>query len=111
MIKLICNTDSGTFDITSLVTKVVWSGDYKSCSRKLEFSLLHSAFDKNIPKFEIPLSSMIFFYEDDVELFRGFVWKEDVTNDSKDYLAYDMGERLNKIEKMFFHDIFSRYSR
>ena len=98
MIKLICNTDSGTFDITSLVTKVVWSGDYKSCSRKLEFSLLHSAFDKNIPKFEIPLSSMIFFYEDDIELFRGFVWKEDVTNDSKDYLAYDMGERLNKIE-------------
>ena len=77
-IKLICQKSNGEqYDITPLLTKVTWSGDYKSCSRKLEFSLLYSGTDKNIPNIDIPLSSAIIFYENDVELFRGYIWERE----------------------------------
>ena len=100
-IKLVCKKSNGDmYDLTNAVEKVIWSGDYKSCSRKLEFSLLSNAEDINMPKLDIPLSSMIIFSEDDKELFRGFVWEREKSSDSKtiQYLAYDYGERLNKIK-------------
>ena len=38
MIKIeIVNRDNKKTDITQLVEKVTWSGDYKQASRKLEF--------------------------------------------------------------------------
>ena len=50
MIKLICQKASGEkIDITNLLINVIWSGDYNSCARKLEFSLISSPMDKNIP--------------------------------------------------------------
>ena len=100
-IKLLCKKSNGdTYDITNSVVRVTWSGDYKSCSRKLEFSLLSNPEDKNMPKLDIPLSSMIIFSENNVELFRGFVWEREKSSTSKtiQYLAYDYGERLNKIK-------------
>ena len=57
MIKLLCVKNNETFNITQLVQSVTWSGDVKACSRKLEFSIISSANDNNIPKFDIPLSS------------------------------------------------------
>ena len=100
-IKLICKKSNGEqYDITKVLTKVTWSGDYKSCSRKLEFSLLYSGTDKNVPNIDIPLSSHVIFYENDVELFRGYVWEREKnsTGTTINYLAYDNGERLNKIK-------------
>ena len=77
-IKLVCKKSNGDmYDLTNAVEKVIWSGDYKSCSRKLEFSLLSNAEDINMPKLDIPLSSMIIFSENDKELFRGFVWERE----------------------------------
>src|SRR5699024_6358077 len=56
MIKLICQKASGEkLDITNLLINITWSGDYKSCARKLEFSLISSTSDINIPKVDIPL--------------------------------------------------------
>ena len=100
-IKLICKKSNGEqYDITKVLTKVTWSGDYKSCSRKLEFSLLYSGTDKNVPNIDIPLSSHVIFYENDVELFRGYIWdrEKNSTGTTINYLAYDNGERLNKIK-------------
>ena len=66
MIKLICQkANSEKLDITNLLTTITWSGDYKSCARKLEFSLISSANDINVPKIDIPLMSIVIFYEDD----------------------------------------------
>ena len=66
MIKLICQKATGEkIDITNLLINVTWSGDYKSCARNLEFSLISSPMDKNVPIVDIPLMSMISFYEDD----------------------------------------------
>ena len=78
MIKLICQKASGEkIDITNLLINVIWSGDYKSCARKLEFSLISSPMDKNIPKVDIPLMSVISFYQNDNEFFKGFVYERE----------------------------------
>ena len=83
MIKLICQKATGEkLDITNLLTTITWSGDYKSCARKLEFSLISSATDINIPKVDIPLMSLILFYEDNNELFRGFVYEREKSSDN-----------------------------
>ena len=66
MIKLICQKANGEkIDITNLLINITWSGDYKSCARKLEFSLISSPMDKNITKVDILIMSIIFFFADD----------------------------------------------
>lgn len=99
-IKLTCYKDGETYDITQLVQSITWSGDINSCSRKLEFKIVSSASDMSIPKFNIPLSSLITFYENDKELFRGFVFEREKSSDSTSmsFLCYDYAERLNKIK-------------
>ena len=100
MIKLICQKSSGEkIDITNLLINVAWSGDYKSCARKLEFSLISSPMDKNIPKVDIPIMSIISFYEDDNELFRGFVYEREKSSDNAmSFLCYDYCAKLNDIK-------------
>ena len=100
MIKLICQKANGEkLDITNLLINVTWSGDYKSCARKLEFSLISSPMDKNIPKVDIPLMSMILFYEDNNELFRGFVYeREKSSGNSMSFMCYDYCAKLNDIK-------------
>lgn len=100
MIKLICQKASGEkIDITNLLINVTWSGDYKSCARKLEFSLISSPMDKNIPKVDIPLMSVISFYEDDNELFKGFVYEREKSSDNAmSFLCYDYCAKLNDIK-------------
>lgn len=100
MIKLICKKSNGEkLDITNLLINITWSGDYKSCARKLEFSLISSASDINIPKVDIPLMSIVQFYEDDNELFRGFVYEREKSSDnSMSFLCYDYCAKLNDIK-------------
>lgn len=100
MIKLICQKVNGEkLDITNLLINVTWSGDYKSCARKLEFSLISSPMDKNIPKVDIPIMSIISFYEDNNELFRGFVYEREKTSDNAmSFLCYDYCAKLNDIK-------------
>ena len=100
MIKLICQKANGEkLDITNLLINATWSGDIKSCARKLEFSLISSPMDKNIPKVDIPLMSMILFYEDDNELFRGFVYeREKSSGNSMSFMCYDYCAKLNDIK-------------
>ena len=100
MIKLIYQKTNGEkLDITNLLEGITWSGDYKSCARKLEFSLLNSASDINIPKVDIPLMSMILFYEYNNELFRGFVYEREKPSDNSiSFLCYDYCAKLNDIK-------------
>lgn len=100
MIKLICQKVSGEkIDITNLLINVTWSGDYKSCARKLEFSLISSPMDKNIPKVDIPIMSTIIFYEDNNELFMGFVYEREKSSDNAmSFLCYDYCAKLNDIK-------------
>lgn len=95
MIKIeIVNRNNKKTDITQLVEKVTWSGDYKQASRKLEFSIISNKYDKKIPQVDIQEGYMVFFYEDKEELFRGFVYTIEKTTDKTSYLAYDHAQKL-----------------
>ena len=60
-------------DITQLVRSVTWSGSYQQACRKLEFSLLASPYDKDIPTVSIECGYMVRLLEEDTELFRGYI--------------------------------------
>ena len=100
MIRLIYQKNNGEkLDITNLLEGITWSGDYKSCARKLEFSLINSPTDINIPKVDIPLMSLILFYEDNNELFKGFVYEREKSSDNTiSFLCYDYCAKLNDIK-------------
>lgn len=91
-IRMICNTVGGQFDISDILTTVTWSGDLNACGRKLEFKALN--------KVDIPLSSCIYFYEGNTLLFKGFVYEreKDSSSSTVSYLAFDTGEKMNKIK-------------
>ena len=92
-------TTNESLDITKLVKSVTWSGDYKSCARKLEFSMISNATDKNIPYVDIPIMGLIIFYEDNNELFRGFVYEREKSSDNNmSFLCYDYCAKLNDIK-------------
>ena len=94
MIKLMYqNANGDKYDVTNLLRNITWSGDYKSCARKLEFSLA------NVPQIDISLMSLILFYEDNNELFRGFVYEREKSSDNTiSFLCYDYCAKLNDIK-------------
>lgn len=48
-----CTTDKkDRYDITNIVEKIDWSGDYKQSARKLEFSIGTGVVDANFPKID-----------------------------------------------------------
>ncbi|QQY52416.1 hypothetical protein JMW52_13205 [Clostridioides difficile] len=59
------------YDISNIVDSVSWSGDYKSPSRTLEFSIVQSASDINFQQIDIPIASTVCFYVDEKELLEG----------------------------------------
>lgn len=97
------NNKAETYDITQIVKNVTWSGDYQLAGRELEFSTIFSADDKNIPKINIPKFSIIKFYENGKELFRGYVVKRNRASDSTDisYSCIDKGMYLANNEEVY----------
>lgn len=97
------NNKIETYNITQLVKNVTWSGDYQLSGRELEFSTIFSANDKNVPKINIPLFSIIKFYEDGKELFRGYVVKRNRSSDSTEitYHCIDRGFYLSNNEGVY----------
>ena len=53
MIQVKIYNNKKWYDITPLLDTVKCSGDYKQCCRQLEFSLVSSSNDINIPKVKI----------------------------------------------------------
>ena len=99
MIKLkIINRNNKSYDITQVVQKVTWSGDYKQAARKLEFSIISCKYDKEIPQVDIQEGYMVYFYEDNEELFRGFIYTIDKDANSTSYMAYDHAQKLVNIK-------------
>lgn len=80
--------------------KCTWSGDYRSPSRTLEFSIIQSASDINFRQIDIPVASTVCFYVDDKELFRGMIIdrSKDSNNNNIDFTAKDMGFLLLQSE-------------
>ena len=57
------------YDITNILEKVQWSGDYKSVARKLDFSILTRVTD-----ISVSVGDFILFYVNNEKVFKGIVW-------------------------------------
>ncbi|HIF5122902.1 TPA: XkdQ/YqbQ family protein, partial [Clostridioides difficile] len=100
-IKLQVHIKNGAiYNITDIVEKVTWSGDYKSPSRTLEFSIVQSASDINFQQINIPIASTVCFYVDDKEIYRGMIINrsKDSSNNSISFVSKDMGFLLTQSE-------------
>lgn len=97
---LIYNRENKQTDITNLITSITWSGDYKSASRKLEFNLLSTCYTvNNVPVIPIEEGYMVVFYENNKELFRGFIYSVSrQSNQDISFVAYDHGQKLTDIK-------------
>lgn len=92
MIKVTVVSNGKTIDISREISEMEWSGNVDSCARKIRFSVLTTI--------DIPLSSVVLLYKNNKEIFRGFVFSRTLENPSAvfNYVAYDIGEKLNKIK-------------
>lgn len=103
MIKLLITNSQGTYDITDLVQTITWSGDYMQCARVLEFELISSPTDKNVPVVECELGNGIVFMQDNRVLFDGFIFErqKDTGSSIINITCYDRGIYLKRNEATY----------
>lgn len=85
-----------------MVTSVTLRGEYRSCARTLDFGLLFSPTDKNIPVINIPIGVNISVFENEENVFTGVVWNKakasggkEITIHCKDYGVYLVKNKVN----------------
>lgn len=103
MIKLLVTNSKGTIDITQLVQSISWSGDYQQCARTLEFELVSSYTDKNIPVVSCELGNGITLMQNNRSLFEGFVFErqKDTGSSIINITCFDGGFYLKRNETSY----------
>lgn len=79
-------------DITEIVTKLEWSGDYKQVARKLNFGIAVSPHDYYLKRVTILMGDMVrVLDDDDKEIFQGYVFSKDksINNSEMQLTVYD----------------------
>ena len=90
-------------DITQLIQSIEWSGSYQQACRKLSFSVLASPYDTSIPKVDIQCGYVVRLFEEDKELFRGYIQSRDISYNSNsiNYMALDGGTYVLRNELVY----------
>lgn len=103
MLRLFITNNQGTYDITDLVQSITWSGDYMKCARMLEFELVSSPTDKNIPVIACELGNNVVFMHDVRVLFDGFVFERHKSTEDNviNITCYDRGIYLKRNEATY----------
>ncbi len=103
MIKLIITSGKGEYDATHLTQSITWSGDYQQCSRTLEFGILSSYTDRNVPAVPCDLGSRVTFIQDKRVLFDGFIFERQKDTESNviNIVCYDRGIYLKRNEAAY----------
>jgi hypothetical protein len=104
MIKLSITSQKGTTtDITQLVPDITLSGDYNQCARTLEFSILSSPTDANIPVVPCELGCRVKLTLDDKELFNGIIFtrRKSTSDSSIELTCFDYGIYLKRNEAVY----------
>lgn len=98
MLKLLLKNSDGLQDISELAPQINWSGDYQQCSRTLNFSLISSPVDKNVPVIKCDLGNAITLMQDRKTLFEGFVFERSKSTASStiDVTCFDRGIYLKR---------------
>jgi hypothetical protein len=84
--------DGSRNDVTNLVRRYTWSGDYRAAARHLELSFVASSTDYYLPKVTIALGDALIWYDDaGDERFRGYVFRKtkSVSSGELSVTAYD----------------------
>lgn len=79
-------------DLTGLVQRYTWSGNYQEAARSLELTLTVSATDVYLPKVSVDLADLLVLYDDEgTELFRGYIFSKSktLTGNALSLKAYD----------------------
>lgn len=101
--KLLLTNSSGTWDITEMNGYITWSGEKTQVNRKLEFSLLCSPTDKNVPVINCELGNLVQFYQDNTLLFYGHILArgKDTERNEIDIKCSDRGFYLKRNKKTY----------
>ena len=92
-------TDKVVRDITQLVTRITWSGEFTNVARKLEVDMAHSPSDYYLPKVVIDYGDMVRLWDDEgKELFRGIVFTKEKSynSDTLKFICFDNGIYLKR---------------
>lgn len=103
MIKLLITDNKGTTDVTGLAQAITWSGDYMQCARTLEFGLISSPTDKNVPVVPCELGNSVIFMQDNRILFEGYIFERQKDTESSviNIICYDKGIYLKRNEATY----------
>lgn len=100
-------------DITKMCKSIQISGDKEQVSRKLDITMAYPITDINQPKFQIGTGTLITVFENNKEIFRGFVHDREINSSSQEvvFTAYDYLIFLLKSKVTYnFTNIFSEYA-
>ncbi len=91
--KLTVLSDGSLYDISQMVESVSLSGDLKSCCRTLNFEIIMSPSDKELPYVFIAVGSVVDLYENDANIFHGLVFTKSKSTDDTTMrvTAFDFG--------------------
>ncbi|WP_312643990.1 hypothetical protein [Hydrogenoanaerobacterium sp.] len=100
MPQVYLTNSEGTFDLSELVTKINWSGDYRQCARTLDIGLVSSPYDSKVPEVDCKVGCGIVLEEEGETLFDGYVMSRTKSTVASviDLVCYDRGFYLKKIE-------------
>lgn len=107
MIKLLVFARDGSYqDISNLLGRVAWSGDYKTVCRRLEFNYAADGQDSYVPRVNLELGYRVKFYEnsgDAEELFDGYVFEraKGTGDDGIRVVCFDRGIYLKRNEAVY----------
>ena len=103
MLKLSITSKSGTVDITQLVPTITLSGDYQQCARTLEFGILSSPTDGNLPAATCELGNAVTLREGENVLFSGTIFTRQKSTEGStiDITCYDRGIYLKRNEAVY----------
>jgi len=95
MIKLYSLNNGVVTDITNAIKSISSTGDKAQAARKLDITLVYSAWDKHQPRTNIGPGTKVWLLLDGKEIFRGIAWDRGVDSSSEglpvvvyDYLIY-----------------------
>lgn len=97
-IRIVLTAGGTSADITNLVPAVSWSGSVSTAARTLDFSIVSSSSDKNVPETDCPVGANVQLLLASTVLFDGFIISRTKSTESSsiDLSCFDRGFYLTQ---------------
>ena len=96
--RLLLTSAAGSGDITTLVPSLRWSGDYRQVARTLDFSIISSPANPDVPVVDSRPGGIVQLFSDDELLFEGVIVSrtKNIAANTIDLSCFDRGFYLNR---------------